>query len=299
LFDPVVTGGKVDPEPVSDMIESVEPAVGGMTSKIKNIVEQKMKLTKDECSPLVADGEGVCSSNYTINKIRQWLQLPENTPPKKVMEEAMEKTQCTSEACVIQSPMIEELPKKEILRFKPQGPKNNTQWLSNSNIDNVLALIAAQNPSFKHVTFQFIDFQSYGGELAKLDWEGIVKKYKNLGCVINTDHKGNPGKHWICVFVDLVGGTVEYFDSAGQGVPAEIIKWMTETAIELSRITGRKFKDVIVTTMEHQRGETECGVYTLFYISARRAGVPFGFFEHTRVPDQDMEEFREYLFRNV
>lgn len=277
------------------IIEHNDEVAGGMTQKVQSVVEKKMGLTKNECSPL-ADGEGVCSSPTVIEKLRKWLHLPTDAAPAQVIEEAKIKTGCASEACLYDSPMIVKLPDDNL---KPKGPRDDTTWLSNSNIDLVLAQWAAKLPHFKHVTYQMINFKEYGGELARLDWDELAEKYTKLGCVINTDRKGNAGKHWVCVFIDLDAGTVEYFDSAGQEIPKPIMEWMMEASLELSRVSKRKFRDVLVTSMEHQLGSSECGVYTLFYILARLSGVPYSFFEHTRVPDKDMEEFRAYLFRSL
>lgn len=266
---------------------------GGMTSKVREIVETKINLSKSECAPHIADGRGTCFSPAALAHIRSWLQLPESRP-QIIIEAAKEKTGCNTEACLLKSPMLE-LSKSEALRFKPEGPKD-ASWLSNKNIDQILRRWTLAKPGFCHVPFQMIDFQTYGGELALVDWKSFIAEYKWLGCVINTDHKGGKGKHWECVFVDTVGHTVEFFDSASNEVSPEITKWLVESALELSRVSKQKYRDVVVTSMEHQRSESECGVYALFYILSRLSGVPYQFFERTRVPDKDMEEFREYLF---
>lgn len=265
-----------------------------MTPEVKRIVARAGMA--GEC--LVPDGHGVCSSPRVIGELRRWLELPDTVPPREVVDEAKERTGCGSEACLYTSPYVES--KGELdERFKPAGPWQSRDWLSNSNIDQVLDMYVSRFPRTLHVPFQMIDFPEYGGDLAATDWKRVAKRYNSVVCVVNTDRRGGAGKHWVCVYVDVPGCTVEYFDSAGQPPPDMVVTWLTGAAIQLGDALGEPTRDVLVTSMQHQRGESECGVYCLFYIVARLAGVPYRFFEHTRVPDSDMEAFRAHLFRRI
>jgi hypothetical protein len=182
--------------------------------------------------------------------------------------------------------------------FTNKGPwKDNGQWLDNSDIDNCQKLWLHKFPTHKHVRFMMMDFENQNEELAKVNWHAFAKNHDTLGCVLNTDHSGSPGKHWVCVFVDSKEKTVEYFDSAGSTPPPEANKFIVQTAKKLSDITGEKYKDIAVTTMSHQKSDSECGVYALFYILSRLHGVSWKFFKQTRIPDSDMKIFRSYIFR--
>ena len=54
-----------------------------------------------------------------------------------------------------------------------------------------------------------------------------------------------------------------------------------------------------VTSVAHQRSQTECGPYSLYYIRRRLEGAPVETFTDpkVRISDEAMEEFRRYLFR--
>lgn len=54
-----------------------------------------------------------------------------------------------------------------------------------------------------------------------------------------------------------------------------------------------------VTGVCHQRSQTECGPYALYYIRSRLEGVPAEDFANpaARVSDETMEAFRQHLFR--
>jgi hypothetical protein len=177
-------------------------------------------------------------------------------------------------------------------RFKAKGPWDSTNWLDNKNIDDVLQRYARKFPRFYHCEFQMRDFAAQpGNELAVLDFVDLSKKYDAFGVVLNTDLTNSPGEHWVCCFVDFRGKTVEYFDSAGQPPKTEFLEFCIKTASELG------FRDVMVTKVQHQTGQTECGIYSLFYILCRLHGVAYKQFEYKRIPDDVMIDFRKYLFR--
>jgi hypothetical protein len=266
-----------------------------MTKPVQHIINRAG--IAGECAPSIMDGHGVCSSPKVIDELRNWLKLSENASSIEVIEEAKERTGCETEVCLYRSPYVKSVYELDE-RFKPAGPWNSSKWLNNINIDQV---IESWRPRFKlyHVPFQMIDFYDYDGELASLDFMRIVSSYDSLCCVVNTDPRGKSGKHWICIYIDIKRGTVEYFDSAGQETPPSILRFITETAIELTRLTGKKYMDIQVTSMQHQMENTECGLYCLFYILARLVHIPYSFFQHTRVPDSDMSIFRSYVFRQI
>lgn len=99
--------------------------------------------------------------------------------------------------------------------------------------------------------------------------------------------------------------TVEYFDSAGNPPPREVVAWMGKTRKRLVELRASLtegacdwVESVPVTTVEHQQSRTECGLYSLYYIRRRLEGVGYGFFESDKsVPDSAMVEFRRHCFR--
>lgn len=249
------------------------------------------KAIKGECAPTVKGD--VCSTKETLEDLRDKLDITARTP-KEIVNAAKEKTGCTTESCTLKKVGL--LADAED-RFRPAGPWNNKNWLNNSDIDEVLEQYVAKFPRFKHIPFQMRDFADQGGELARVAWPEVSKKYDALACVLNTDLSSGSGEHWTPIFVDFRNGTVEYFDSAGQTPHKEFTDFVVKVAHELSQ-SGRKFRDVILTQVDHQHKNTECGVYSLYYIISRLHGVPYTAFTERRVPDELMEAFRKSLFRN-
>lgn len=250
-----------------------------------------IQVVKGECAPNVKQiTSGVCSDRESIDKLRRALDIPDGSPDV-IIKRAKEIKGCLTESCLFKD-------HQQVLdeRFKPEGPWKSTKWLSNKDIDDVLAQYADRF-SLKHVEFQMRDFEKKGGELSKVNWLEVSKKYDFLACVLNTDLSSGGGEHWTPFFVDFRNGTVEYFDSAGQSPHDEFATFTIKVAHILSTL-GRKFTDHCVTKVEHQKENTECGVYSLFYILSRLHGVSYKAFEYKRVPDDLMVAFRKALFRN-
>ncbi len=220
---------------------------------------------------------------------------------------------------------------REALRknFKAAGPRDTAELTSNFDLDGTLDRWAVEFPFFFPFPFAMMDFWESGDPLAKWSVPQILAGRRSGGspkscaaCIINTDTSSGPGKHWVCVFVGArdtkteaekarlrAAGkpagcpiTVEYFNSAGNPPPAAAAKWMEETRDDLIRWeaangTNRPVQTRSVTSVLHQRSDTECGLYSLFYIRARLEGRPISTFEGARIPDAEMTDFRKHVFR--
>lgn len=209
-------------------------------------------------------------------------------------------------------------------RFKTEGPRDSTQLLSNFNIDGVLQEWAAAFPEFYNYSFNMMDFEAAGGSLARVDAAGILegRESQNLGkmgglvrrpcttfaCVLNTDVSSGRGKHWVAVFGDCRGAgewTVAYFNSAGNPPPPPVTRWLETTAARLAELRARaprRYGDgpvtpVALTDVRHQDSQTECGLYSLYFIRRRLEGAPLEEFRDARIPDAAMVEFRKHVFR--
>mgnify|MGYP002639008597 CR=1 FL=1 len=263
--------------------------------------------------------------------------LPSRGGGAKVVRDAAEKLNCTSESCVLSHPDFKSFVREQIgadaeklierekeERFKTFGPRNSTKWLDNENIDYTLQRWARVFDDFYPYSFNMIDFESAGGSLARnpmsMILDGLVavnlgnqkmvtKKCRCAASVVNTDRTGNRGKHWTAVFIDcrkLKGlWTVEFFNSSGNPPAREIVEWMEKTRqmlIDYRRggggdVSSGDVDTVVASTVRHQYSESECGVYSLYYIRKRLEKMPLTFFGKHVIPDDAMIEFRKYLFR--
>jgi len=216
------------------------------------------------------------------------------------------------------------------LRYKAAGPRDNVNLLSNVHLDETLRRWARVFPEFFPCPFAMIDFDRNGDYLGRVDLPKILRgevsanlgpgighvrrKFTCFGCIVNTDVSSGPGKHWVELFVDArpppgEPWTVEYFNSAGNPPPKAIVKWMERTRDDLARyratLPGCEDKkkcpveSISVTSVDHQDSQTECGVYTLYYIRRRLEGTSYKFFFEEFVPDAAMTAFRAHIFRHT
>ncbi len=89
----------------------------------------------NDCAPHIKMvAPNICSTSETLTKLKGWLQTSTRAP-EKIIQEAEEKTGCDSEVCLAKKlPNI--LTESELdERFKKEGPRNTTAWLSNEDID--------------------------------------------------------------------------------------------------------------------------------------------------------------------
>lgn len=292
-------------------------------------------LDTSECSRN-RNGEP-CSSKKVIEKIAEVIKstvtentnigkeeekselLPQtNSKEAKIIREAAKVLNCSSESCVLTSGVVKsaigsDVVNKELaVNFKEQGPREGVAWLSNVNIDKTLQKWAVEFDDLYVFPFCMSDFYKTRSPLATINicdiLEGkvsqktalgsITRKCKRMCCVLNTDVSTGRGIHWVGIFVDCSSTpcSIEYWNSAGNPPFQNAIKWMEATRLAL-RECKKQVELYNVTSVAHQESDTECGVYTLFYIRKRLEGTPVQYFMDKRIPDSDMMEFRKYLFR--
>ena len=276
-------------------------------------------MDKSEIFSGISLGIGECLKDVDVcspKEIQDAMQSMTNEQtPISALNKLKDETGCKTESCVLKKKFSNNVVNSILeTRFKAEGPKNSTQLLSNFNIDNTLTRWALEFDFFFPCPFAMMDFDNthepfsivsipdvYMGEyVMKLSGKHIKRKNKCFGCIINTDISTGPGKHWTAAFVDMRSNvaSIEYFNSVANPPVKAITIWMERTKNDLMK--SGLFSTVIsipVTTIDHQQDDTECGVYSLYYIRCRLEGKPYTFFQDKPISDKFMIEFRKYLFR--
>jgi len=166
--------------------------------------------------------------------------------------------------------------------YAPHAPKewkkNPNEWLTNFDILNVMHQYEYTYPTFKFFGPSPIDFdarpdksQCVTRDICNFNLEEQIKSgKKQFGFVFNLDEHDEPGSHWVSMFVDVPHKFIYFFDSASLNIPKEvdvlvdrIVKQGAELGIEFQRMKNK---------VEHQFGNTECGVYSLFFIITMLTG---------------------------
>jgi hypothetical protein len=239
------------------------------------------------------------------------IKISKNLPKKKLWKRIKSElsdhcNSSTNEVCWITHPVVSDMLKiglslyndeQELLpdnienilnnTFKPPRPKGKYEWLSTVDIEKVMEQYEKikwrndTNFNFSYIGPVPIDFDykdSIGNcvsdELCNIDFKKLIKKgIKFIGITFNLDPHYKPGIHWVSMFIDFERDTIEYFDSFGVSPPAEVIKLVNKCIEKCKEI------DINMTFMwnnkEIQRNNSECGVYSLYYLTERLHGNTF------------------------
>ena len=191
-------------------------------------------------------------------------------------------------------------------QFKPRGPKGTNDWLSTSNISNAMRMYE----KIYRGTFKFfgplpIDFHDFISEIKnismrKLHNEGVHK----IGIIFNLDPSYKGGSHWVAMYVDIKRGGVYYFDSYAESMgspPKEIMALKDCIMKSLGKLhitLGTQIVPVYeCNKIRFQYGNSECGVYSMYFILQMARGRSFEDVTDAILLDEEIRKFRSVYFR--
>lgn len=193
---------------------------------------------------------------------------------------------CDNEACWADT-LHGHHPSAEVARsLRPIKPKewdkNSHTWLTNFDIEAVMKQYDFDtHPKYKYKFIGVfpIDFQAKTlmgqclyREFCSLD---IGKLYKQgiryVGMITNLDKHTESGSHWtslfICIDPSLPCFGAYYYDSVASSPPPEINVFLESVKYQVMKLPGAAQKTFIIkhNNIQHQRGNTECGVFSIDY----------------------------------
>ena len=198
--------------------------------------------------------------------------------------------------------------------YKPIKPAGQTQWLATSDINNVLKQYEQKYDDFSFMGTVPIDFATIIEEYKNMDFCSLYKgkglhlrnktTYNNkpirrFGFVFNLDPHDQRGSHWVSMFLDLTCKTpfIGYFDSYGfVPIPKEIDEFMDGLILAVKnciRMTITKR----INTIRHQHKNTECGVYSLYFVYNCLIGRTFDDITEDIILDDAVNKWRDRFFR--
>ena len=233
--------------------------------------------------------------------------------PHQIIEELNHKIpKCRSEDCWIEQTPVRNRNKLLNQLFAPYQPKewkqNPTEWLSNIDILNVLKQYEKTYRDFKFIGPTSIDFdtvidsQCVSEELCHIDLQELTKSGINkIGIIFNLDRHDESGSHWVSMFINIKERFLFYFDSAAGPTPVEIQK-LIDLLLQQSANLNQKLTYYTNYPNQHQRGNTECGMYSLYFIitmledNVRSTKTKINLFKKKKIADKFVESFRNKYF---
>lgn len=189
-------------------------------------------------------------------------------------------------------PILKQIIKKNL---KPKSPKGKEEWLSSVDIYDVMEQYVRKYSDFIFFGPVPIDWDDFSNALSRINLKKLYKAKKKIGIVFNTDPSYKSGEHWISMFIDLKNRTICFFYSVGDEPPKEIKKFMNKIVKQAKGI-GINLKP-IVNERQHQVGNNECGVYSLYFITSRLQGKSCQYINNKIIKDKEMNKYRKKFFR--
>jgi hypothetical protein len=285
--------------------------------------DSNLTLEKLNCSPKEKNeiNEFSCYTDKSLFKLRdKWnLRHPDvkivTNEPKEIHELLKNylRNVCNKESCWLKQKVefgnLEEDLKES---FAPESPtewkKNPNEWLSSIDIIKVMKQYEKAYKCFDFIGPSPIDFNKrklYGEcvweELCNFNLEEQIKKGKTkIGIIFNTDPHNKPGEHWISMFVNIKKRKIFFFDSVGNRAPREVMEFVDKVKKQ-----GQNMNPKISFTydenhpIEHQYGNTECGIYSLFFIvHMLEDKMTENYLKTHLLKDEYMQKFRKVYFND-
>ena len=286
----------------------------GLSNQNKTKKNQRGGYKKVNCSPNPDKKEFTCYSDNALFKMKKlWnARHPRNkittNNSKDIWHELRENmsSSCDRESCWLRSKFMDGKLDSELLNytFAPKSPKiwKTNEWLSSLDLEAVMKQYEKYYKCFEFLGPSPIDFDHhklYGEcvweELCKLNISDMIKRHKNkIGIILNTDPHYKDGEHWISLFINIKKKYIIYFDSNGNPPPKEVKELITKITKQGKQI-GIDF-DVLINTLEHQKTESECGMYSLYFIIQMLKDKNKDYFLRNKIHDEEVFNLRKKYF---
>ena len=287
----------------------------GRTKKNKKVKNKTHKNFKHlNCSPTKKLSFTCYSPTNLLKLKREWNK---KYPDKKIytnntyniwktLKDHMN-SNCSNERCWLKQNFMADNLDTSLTKytFAPSAPptwkKNPNEWLNSNDIINVMKQYEKKYRNFKFIGPSPIDFdkkkmfgQCVWNELCNFNLKNLLHNgITKIGIILNTDPHYLSGAHWICIFINVDKNYIYYFDSNADRTPRQVRTFLNRVTKQAKQL-NINLKEYINKT-EHQKGDTECGMYVLFIITTLLKSNSLPYF-NKRISDKEMEKLRKIFF---
>jgi len=264
-----------------------------------------------QCHPsvgLTRPAEG-CIPIEILKNVATKLSLPlKNKGLRKLLEEHF-KVEPENEYTFLMKLPLSLSEKQQIAKgyLRPKAPigwkKDPDMWLDSNNISDVMNQYEEAFPKFEFMGPFPIDFaaknpyQTNGEPRCLMNevcefriQKAIEAGTESVGIVYNLDPHFKGGSHWVATYIDIKHHRCLYFDSYGMKPPPQIARFMQWLTTHDSKMT------LTYNSKRIQFKNTECGMYSIYFIIRMLMGDEFVKFARSSPKDNGMMEVRKCLF---
>jgi Ulp1 protease family, C-terminal catalytic domain len=310
--------------------------LGSIRNTFRNIMKKgdktRKKFTKMNCNPAIekdAANAFTCYTKDILAKLKRAYNTAHpdekigTTDPTAIVQELRDRLlpKCKKEDCWLNMLPPDQRKVIDDMVFAPDQPKewknNPDEWLSNFDMIEVLQQYEKAYPNFRILGPTPIDFDTKMSS-GKCVWDEICKfKYKefeekgvtDVAFIFNLDEHDKGGSHWTSMYLNIPKRQLFYLDSALNDFPEEIEK-LVDRILQESKMNHTPFR-FDKNTRQHQYGNSECGMYALFFIITLLTGKYGGIgrqitferalkiFRSKRIPDNMVFKFRNKYFNKA
>ncbi len=291
--------------------------------KNKRSLSNNVKLVKVNCSPKDKKelNDFSCYTDKSLYKLRDlWnarhpdavIDTNDSKEIHKMLSEYLSSV-CNKESCWLkQREAFGKVSSDMADSFAPESPyewkKNPNEWLSSVDIMKVMRQYEKAYKCFDFIGPSPMDFDTklmYGEcvweELCNFNLAEQIKKGKTkIGIIFNTDPHDKSGQHWVSMFINIKKKKIFFFDSVGDPASPEIMKLVNRIKSQgLSLKPKIKFTFDQNYPVEHQYGNTECGIYSIYFIVHMIEDKMTEHYLKTHIlKDEYMQKFRKIYFND-
>lgn len=295
-----------------------------------------------KCAPSKKYSDGSCFTIESLLKIAHAYNKyvgtnafkyisTENVTKKELVNDLTKAiTECSGDQlCWLNQKWIADIVDNDIHKntFRPLGPQGRFEWLSTTNINDIVKQYENKYVNFKFLGAVPYDFENIPIGISNLNFDELMQKNKTqLGMVINLDEHYKKGSHWVGLYFNLEKYCIFFFDSCGFKPKKKICNFIKRIAMWMYHkyILNSKFEktnieyektdteSIFMTTNKnkyekifnidynknrHQFKDSECGVYSVNFILRLLNGETFDEICQNITSDDKINECRKVYFR--
>lgn len=190
--------------------------------------------------------------------------------------------------------------------FRIEGPDKQYTWMDSVRITLVMKQYDDLYSKFKFLGAVPLDFEKIPYyKIKDIDFDELKENEgkTKFGLIINSDKHTGSGQHWFMMYFDLEKGEIYFIDSCAQ--PPERYGQEIEDFVDTIKkyLISKNFdeNDIVFkyNTIEHQKENSECGVYSMYYIEKFLEGKTFDEITKNIIRDDKVNEYRLKFFSNI